>query len=61
MAYACFMDISTSDESVCVNIKRWHSSLCDEKMPFGDFFAKNDMPYQQLTVGVTFSELCFCY
>lgn len=56
--------ITTSDEIVCVNIKSWHSSLCDEQktfveMPSGNFFAKNDMPYQQLTVGVIFLNCVF--
>lgn len=36
--------------------KSWQSvwKNTSVEMPSGNFFAKNDMPYQQLTVGVIF-------
>lgn len=44
---------------MCVNIKKDGIAVCVMskrlvEMPSGNFFAKNDMPYQQLTVGVVF-------
>lgn len=67
MAYACFMDIKTS-ETVCINIKKkvgMANCVTSKRlvkfveMPSGDVFAKNDMPYQQLTVGVIFLNCVF--
>lgn len=59
MTYACSMDVYSYIRrvTVCVNIKKDGMAVCVMskrlvKMPSGNFFAKNDMPYQQLTVGV---------
>lgn len=55
----------TSNETACVNKEKAGTMVCVTskrlvEMPSGNFFAKNDMTYQQLTVGVFYylSELC---